>query len=89
MSQAQKTTDHDTIRRWTEARAGSPAVVRGTDSQGSGVLRIAFTASEADLERISWEVFFQRFEDNKLAFLHQDQTEDGKPSRFFKLVSRD
>ncbi len=41
------------------------------------------------LEKISWDEFFDWFDKNELAFLHQDTTADGKQSRFSKLVSRD
>jgi len=33
--------------------------------------------------------WFQAFEENKLAFLYQEETKDGEESRFSKLVSRD
>ena len=39
-------------------------------------------------EEISWEQFFQTFDDRGLALLHQDKTSDGKMSRFFKFVRR-
>lgn len=87
--EARKTTDHDEIRRWVEARDGRPATVRGTEDDGddAGVLRIAFS-NDRSLEPIDWEDFFEKFEDEELAFLYQDKTRDGKPSRFFKLVER-
>jgi hypothetical protein len=87
MSEARATTDHDTIRRWAEARGGRPARVKGTDP--GGVLRIDFGEPEDTLEEISWDEFFRVFDDRGLAFLHQDRTEDGDMSRFSKLVSRD
>ena len=39
-------------------------------------------------EEISWEQFFEKFDENKLAFLYQDKTSGGEESRFFKLVKR-
>lgn len=87
MSEATSTTDHDTIRRWAEARKGRPARVR--DSGEGGILRIDFGEPDAALEEISWEEFFEIFDDNDLAFLHQDKTGDGATSRFNKFVSRD
>jgi glutathione synthase/RimK-type ligase-like ATP-grasp enzyme len=83
------TTDHDTIRKWAESRNGRPAVVKGTeDKEGEGILRIEFRHGDK-LEDVDWKTFFETFEDRKLAFLYQDKTADGKPSRFFKFVSRD
>lgn len=93
MGSATKTTDHDTIRKWVEDRGGWPARVDAPGhNQGSGILRINFDDPGGDddenLERIGWDEFFKGFEDNDLAFLHQDETEDGRQSRFNKLVSR-
>lgn len=86
---SETTTDHDTIRQWTESRQGRPARVRGTeDGRGEGILRIDFAEPDNKLEEISWEEFFETFDDHSLAFLHQDKTADGKPSRFFKFVRR-
>lgn len=89
MAAANTTTDHETIRRWVEKHGGFPAAVKGTEGRGDdpGLLRIDFPgySGQQSLERISWEDFFRKFEDSKLAFLYQDE----KDSRFNKLVSRD
>ena len=84
---AKTTTDHDTIRKWAEAREGKPASVKGTgQGEEAGLLRINFPGyAEDNLEDISWDEFFEKFEEKKLAFLYQDE----KDSRFSKLVSRD
>jgi hypothetical protein len=82
------TTDHDTIRRWAEARGGRPARVADTGDEG-GILRIDFQEPDARLEEIDWETFFEVFEERKLAFLHQDETTGGKTSRFNKFVARE
>ncbi len=91
MASAQTTTDHDAIRRWVEERDGRPAHVMGTGDNDAGLLRIEFpdVGDDDKLEAISWEDFFEKFEDQKLAFLHQDETSDGSTSRFNKLVSRE
>lgn len=86
MSSARQTTDHDEIRRWIEARDGMPTRVK--DSGEGGFLRVDFGKPEEALEEIEWEEFFQIFEKNDLAFLHQDKTADGELSRFSKFVSR-
>ncbi len=90
MSEAVKTTDHDIIRKWAEARGGKPAHVKQTGSgDDPGILRIDFPGGdEPSLETIGWEEFFQKFEDSKLALLYQDKTESGEVSRFNKLVKR-
>lgn len=93
MAAAERTTDHDTIRAWVEARKAVPASVKGTAEGGedAGLLRIDFPDANPDpnLEQISWEDFFEKFEESQLAFLYQDKTDDGSTSRFCKLVSRE
>ncbi len=90
MPEAKTTTDHETIKQWVEERGGSPATVIGTGKEGeAGLLRIDFPgySGEGKLQHISWDEFFQKFEESKLAFLYQDEIH-GKTSRFNKLVSR-
>jgi hypothetical protein len=85
------TTDHDTIKKWVEERGGSPASVKGTaNDDEAGVLRIDFPdySGKDSLEHISWDEFFEKFDEKKLAFLYQDEMRDGEESRFFKFVSR-
>jgi len=91
MSTAQKTTDHEVIRRWVEERKGRPSMVRDTEGngRGGGVLRIDFGEQDDGLDPVEWDEFFRVFDDSGLAFLHQDKTADGKPSRFNKFVSAD
>lgn len=89
MTDAKKTTDHDEIRQWVEERSGKPASVAGT-SRGDeeiGLLRIDFAEDES-LDDISWDEFFEKFEEKQLAFLYQDQKPNGEPSTFNKFVSR-
>ena len=88
MSSAIKTTDHDTIRQWAEARGGRPSVVR-TKGRDGGVLRFDFGEKEESLEEIGWDEFFSIFDTSDIAFLHQEETADGGISRFFKFVHKD
>ena len=84
------TTNHDEIKKWVEERGGSPAIVKGTERGDSALLRIDYPgySGEDTLEAIEWDEFFEIFDDNKLAFLYQDVTEDGGKSRFSKFVNR-
>lgn len=86
MSSAETLTNHDEIRQWAEARKGRPAKVE-TSGEG-GILRFDFGEKDEKLTEISWEEFFQIFDDNKLALLAQEETADGKTSRFSKFVAR-
>jgi anaerobic selenocysteine-containing dehydrogenase len=91
-SESKVTTDHEEIRRWVEDRGGHPAQVKGTEKgESAGLLRIDYPgfSGEGRLEEITWDEFFEAFEKNKLAFLYQEETKDGKQSRFSKLVDRD
>ena len=90
MAEGHSTTNHDTIRKWAEARGGRPARVKGTeDRSGEGILRFDFAEPDGKLEPISWEEFFTTFDDRGLALIYQDQTTDGKQSRFAKFVRRE
>lgn len=90
---AETTTDHDTIRAWAEKRKGVPASVEGTAGKDddAGILRIEFpgVGRDEDLTEISWDQFFEKFEEKKLAFLYEDKSSDGQTSRFCKFIERD
>lgn len=80
------TTDHAEIKEWVEYRDGKPARVKGTGSAGDpGLLRIEFPGfgEDENLEEISWDEFFKKFDESNLGFLC------GGESRFFKFVDRD
>jgi ferritin-like metal-binding protein YciE len=88
------TTDHDEIRRWAEERGGKPACVQGTGGKGDiGMLRLEFpgkpNAKDSKLQPISWDDFFEKFDERGLAMVFQDKTARGQKSNFNKLVSRE
>lgn len=85
MSIAKQTTDHQKIKTWTESRNGVPTVVKGTeDKEGNGLLRIHFPegSSEDNFKEISWDQFFEEFDEKKLLFAYQDEED----STFYKFV---
>lgn len=89
---AKATIDHEVIRSWAEARGGKPTTVKGTHGKGDvGLLRIDFPgySGEGKLEEISWDDFFEKFDEAGLALLFQEETSGGQQSRFNKLVKRD
>jgi hypothetical protein len=91
-AESKQTIDHDEIRNWVEERGGKPARVKQTGKgSGGGLLRIDYPGFSGgdSLEEITWEEFFAAFEKNKLAFLYQDETKEGKESRFSKLIDRE
>jgi hypothetical protein len=85
MASAEKTTDHEVIRKWVQSRGGIPAVVKGTE----GLLRIDFIEGrksggrEDSLEEVDWDRWFETFDRAALAFLYSEE----RDSKFFKLVS--
>lgn len=90
MSESKTTTDHTTIRKWVEERNGKPSTVKSTKEDGEpGILRIDFPgySGEDSLEPVSWDDFFEKFDETNLQFLYQEKTQDGQPSRFCKFIS--
>ena len=85
------TTDHNEIQHWVEEHNGQPVRVRGTgDEKDPGILRIDFPggAGSDRLEKISWDKWFHKFDDNHLAFLYQVHKKSGEDSTFFKLIHK-
>lgn len=85
---AKTTTDHETIRKWAESKGGKPAAVDRTHAGGDiGIIRIMFPdrpqSEHQSLLEISWDEFFQQFEESKLALIYEDE------SLFSKIVGRD
>ena len=91
-SESTTTTSHQRIKEWVTQRGGHPAMVKDTGTKNDpGVLRIDFPgySGKDSLSSIDWDTFFTKFDESHLAFLYQETTADGKPSRFCKFVRRD
>jgi hypothetical protein len=91
MASAKPLIEDEEIRRWAEDRGGKPARVKGTGKEGDpGIIRIDFPgySGEDSLEEISWDEWFQKFEESGLALLVQEETAGGLKSNFNKLVTR-
>ena len=91
MALSKTTQDHDTIRKWAEARGAQPAEVRGTHKGNqTGILRFCFpkarNRNDENLQEISWDEFFEKFDDNGLELIYQDKTAGGAKSNFNKLI---
>src|SRR4051794_25861613 len=90
MANLSKTTqDHEEIRRWAEERGGKPAHVKSTESGDDiGIIRIDFPgySGQGSLEEITWDEFFEKFDDNDLALVYQEETAEGERSNFNKIV---
>ncbi len=84
------TSDHDVIRRWAEERGAKPSHVKRTGSRDDiGVLRLDFPgySGEGTLEPITWDQFFDKFDERKLALVYEEETASGQKSNFNKLIS--
>jgi len=91
-SHSHTSTDHEEIRKWAEERGAKPSCVRGTGNKHDvGMLRLDFPGytGEDKLQEISWDEWFKKFDERKLALIYQDETADGETSNFNKLVSRE
>jgi hypothetical protein len=89
--QSNVTIDHEFIRRWAEERGAHPATVKSTAKDDDiGIIRLDFPgySGEGKLEEISWDDFFEKFEEKELALIYQEKTADGELSNFNKLINR-
>ena len=84
-------TEHDEIRRCAEERNAKPTHGKRTGGGDDvGMLGLDFPgySSSESPEEISWDEWFEEFDERNLALLVQDETARGQKSNFNKLVSR-
>ena len=84
-------TDHDEIREWAEERGAVPSCVKGTGRRGDvGMIRLDFPgySGEESLQEVSWDDWFEKFDERNLQLIVQDETAGGRQSNFNKLISR-
>lgn len=94
MALSKTTQDHDEIRKWAEKRGAVPSEVAGTENRDEpGLLRFAFPRAKRrnddNLEEISWDQFFEKFDRSNLEMVYQEKTASGRESNFNKLVHPD
>jgi hypothetical protein len=87
--ETKQTIDHDEIRDWAEVHGATPAVVSRTRDRGNAVLRFNMGVGDPELEDVSWEEFFMIFDGNGLAFVYEEEGEDGEDTGFYRFVLRD
>ncbi|HET9792592.1 MAG TPA: hypothetical protein VFR08_14945 [Candidatus Angelobacter sp.] len=91
MALSKTTQDHEVIRSWAEKRGAVPAEVSSTHRRDEpGILRFCFPTARDQkndkLNEISWDDFFEKFDENKLQLVYQEKTASGRQSNFNKLV---
>lgn len=97
MPQKKHTTNHQEIKAWVEKHSGQPAVIVDPNTESAQVgLRIDFPghADEALLtsarhsRTVSWEGFFQFFDDKKLAFEYLEDPHETSLPDAYDFVNR-
>jgi hypothetical protein len=84
------TTDHDTIRNWVEEHGSTAAQVIEPSGDNPGNLAIVpKDAEEESVREISWDEFFEIFEEENLAFVYQTNRDDPTERWFCKFVYRE
>ena len=84
------TTDHETIRTWVDDRGGTPAHETGLTEDTARTLYIIEEGEETTgLEPISWDAFFETFEDEELAFVYQDRELGETDEWLYDLIDRE
>ncbi len=91
MALSKTTRDYDEIRKWAEARGAVPSEVASTHRKDEpGILRFQFpdatNQKDNNLREISWEEFFEKFDESNLELIYQEKTAEGAVSNFNKLV---
>jgi hypothetical protein len=85
------TTDPDVIRRWAEARYGTPVLFReGGPESNEAWPGFAFPGYEhpSSYEEITWQELFNKRAEAQLVFLYQEETETGDISHYNRFVSQ-
>ncbi|RPI32584.1 MAG: hypothetical protein EHM70_08600 [Chloroflexota bacterium] len=88
-AQGKITTDRNVIKMWVNARGGWPAIIRKFTSAGVEMaLSIVFPGSETDetIHRLTWEEFFEKFEQQHLVFIYEDKDNYHQLSLSFAFV---
>ena len=91
MPLSKTTQDHDAICKWAETRGAMPAEVRNTQrGSQTGILRFCFpkarNRNDENLKEISWDEFFDKFDQNGLELIYQEKIAGGARSNFNKLI---
>lgn len=66
--------------------------MKGTGGKtDTGMIRLDFPgySGEESLQPVSWDDWFEKFDESNLSLLVQDKTSGGQKSNFNKLVSRE
>jgi len=79
------TIDHGHIRQWAESRGARPVMHAQNGEAASPTISFP---EENHGNEVSWDEWLRCFESGPWAFIWQDTTSDGQPSRYWRLVPR-
>lgn len=79
------TTARGEVERWVRGRGGRPVEATGEGAS----LGFQFPADDGEGDRIEWDAFFERFEEEGLAFAYDSNAGDAAPGDACALVDRD
>src|SRR5438093_11401269 len=88
---ARPLTDHDEIRQWAEDRGARPSRVSGTGvAEDVGMIRLDFPGYSGgeSLEEISWDKWFDNFDERNLALIVQGESACGEIRNLNNMVSQ-
>jgi hypothetical protein len=84
------TTDHDAIQEWVEGHGSTAAQVSEPVGDDPGSLAVVPTDIDDDsVDLLSWDEFFEIFEDEELAFVYQTDKDDPDEQWFCKFIHRE
>lgn len=92
MKRQQITTEHEEIKQWAQKYGGKPQIIDDPQALADVPgLRIDFPGKiddfllpETKIRDVSWEEFFQKFEENQLAFLYIPEFNPENPKMLYK-----
>lgn len=88
--ETETTTDHETIREWVDERGSTAAQVTQPAGDDPGSLAVIPEGKMDDsLKEVSWEEFFEIFEDEGLAFRYQTDRDDPDEQWYCEFVERE
>lgn len=78
------TKNHEAIKEWVEERGGKPIVEENEEI----TLLIDFDKKNKEKNYVSWNDFFEDFDEEQLMFLYQDKTPEGETSYYYRFVPK-
>jgi len=90
-------TDHESIKAWAIARSGRPQAIDAIESEGDKIgLRIDFSGDQDEAyhirertRNITWEEFFEIFENQKLAIIVSPNANSHNASYDYRFIKRE